>query len=109
MPDFSTMRNRGKNRLGRSPLRTSLGYEAGPAVVLRPGRKPMPYQERTTLCFSPFLLGERTFLQISALSGPPGPRRPGIGRTPPRLEALAMEGRSASGVGRPLRGYVPSM
>ena len=101
MPDFSPMRNRGKNRLGRSPLRTSLGYEAGPAMVLRPGRKPMPYQERTTLCFSPFLLGECTFLQISALSGPPGPRRPGIGPTPPRLEALAMEGRSASGVGYP--------
>ena len=40
-------------------------------------------------------------LQVSALSGPPGRRRPGSGRTPPRLEALAMEGRSASGVGYP--------
>ena len=98
-----------KTRLGRSPLRTSLGYEAGPAVVLRPGRKPVPYQERKMLCFSPFLLGECAVLQVSALSGPPGRRRPGIGRTPPRLEALAMEGEPASGVGRPLRGYVPSM
>ena len=39
-PHFSTMRNGGKNRLGRSPLRTSLGYEAAPAVVLRPARDP---------------------------------------------------------------------
>ena len=30
----------GKNRLGRSPLRTSLGCEAAPAVVLRPARDP---------------------------------------------------------------------
>ena len=33
-PDFSPMRNRGKNRLGRSPLRTSLGYEARTASRL---------------------------------------------------------------------------
>ena len=39
-PHFSAMRNGGKNRLGRSPLRTSLGYEAAPAVVLRPARDP---------------------------------------------------------------------
>ena len=31
-PDFSTMRNRGKNRLGRSPLRTSLGVRGCPCV-----------------------------------------------------------------------------
>ena len=34
------MRNGGKNRLGRSPLRTSLGCEAAHAVVLRPARDP---------------------------------------------------------------------
>ena len=39
-PDFSPMRNRGKNRLGRSPLRTSLGYEAGPASSLGSARHP---------------------------------------------------------------------
>ena len=31
-PDFSPMRNRGKNRLGRSPLRTSLGVRGCPCV-----------------------------------------------------------------------------
>ena len=40
-PDFSPMRNRGKNRLGRSPLRTSPGYEAGPASVLRSALAPV--------------------------------------------------------------------
>ena len=40
-PDFSTMRNRGKNRLGRSPLRTSPGYEADPASVLRSALAPV--------------------------------------------------------------------
>ena len=39
-PDFSPMRNRGKNRLGSSPLRTSLGYEAGPASSLNSARHP---------------------------------------------------------------------
>ena len=74
-----------KTRLGRSPLSTPLGYEATPAVVLRPGRKPVPYQEGKKLCFSLLLLEKCAFLQVSALSGPPGPRRPGIGRTPPNL------------------------
>ena len=40
MPHFSAMRNGGKNRLGRSPLRTSLGYEAAPASRLCPARDP---------------------------------------------------------------------
>ena len=39
-PNFSAMRNWGKNRLGRSPLRTSLGYEAGTASSLRSARHP---------------------------------------------------------------------
>ena len=40
-PDFSPMRNRGKNRLGRSPLRTSLGYEAVPASSLQSALAPV--------------------------------------------------------------------
>ena len=39
-PNFSPMRNWGKNRLGRSPLRTSLGYEAVPASSLGSARHP---------------------------------------------------------------------
>ena len=39
-PNFSPMRNWGKNRLGRSPLRTSLGYGAGPASSLGSARHP---------------------------------------------------------------------
>ena len=39
-PNFSPMRNWGKNRLGRSPLRTSLGYEAGNASCLSSARHP---------------------------------------------------------------------
>ena len=48
-------------------------------------------------------------LQVSALSGPPGRRRPGSGRIPPRLEALAIEVEANSGVGIPQKRDAPSM
>ena len=82
-------------------VESTLRYEAGPAVVLRPGRRVLPYQDSKSLYFLLSLLGKCSFLQVSALSGPPGRRRPGIGRTPPRLEALAIEVGSISGVGAP--------
>ena len=43
---------------------------------------PAPYQEENRLYSSLSLLGTCIFLQISALSGPPGRRRPGSGRIP---------------------------
>ena len=41
MPDFSPMRNRGKNRLGRSPLSTPLGVRGWACVKLVFGPFPL--------------------------------------------------------------------
>ena len=83
MPDFSSMRNRGKNRLGRSPLRTSLGVRGWACVKTKFGPSPLlwplfvPPHQAT--------LGSWSYHQVVSTAGPtlekrrsrrrePGPR-----------------------------------
>ena len=67
-PDFSAMRNRGKNRLGRSPLRTSLGVRGWACVKTKFGPSPLlwplfvPPHQAT--------LGSWPYHQVVSKSGP---------------------------------------
>ena len=98
-PHFSPMRNGGKNRLGRSPLRTSLGYEAAPAAVLRPGRRASTMPRGKHALFFSIVAWK---VHVSPDFGPFWSTRPTAAGNRPhtaKLEALAMEGKSVSGVG----------
>ena len=99
-----------KTRLGRSPLRTSLGYEAGTASSLGSARHPCC---GSCSCTTPGYPGNWPYGWVVFTSGPTlekrRSRRRSLGTAVHQDKALGVEGLCFREVGMFCRSFMPSM